>query len=414
MICRDNHRRERLNQLARHNLRWMGKLGPDVEIAGRMWAVGDRVIARRNDRHRDLDNGMRATITHLDEHHGATIRLDSGSTRQLDPEYLAGHVEHAYALTGHGMQGATVHWVGVIGQPHDFSRNWSYTALSRAREPVELYLIDEPGRAEQERDEIAPSRRHGRIDGPLEQMSRRMRERDDEDLALEQLDRPAPQTQQRGQDGPDAAVGFVSPARTRLYELELQLQEIHEQLRALPIREAEGIERIAKAMKSIEIEAEHDPRAWSWSDRRDRKLRQRNREHSLQWLRDQHASLLQSVPEPQAVLDRAQRLSDQQTTISEQSRRFRDQAITEELASQPPCLEHTLGPEPPDHAFDQDRWQRTAREIAGHRIDHHITDPEQAIDEPSRELHLTRAISETRVALGLDTPEHGHDHGYEM
>ncbi len=413
MICRDNRRRERLNHQARDALRWLGDLGPDVEIAGRRWAVGDRVIARRNDRHRDLDNGMRATITHLDEHHGATIRLDSGATRRLDPEYLSGHVEHAYALTGHGMQGATVTWAGVIGQPHDFSRNWAYTALSRAREPVELYLIDEPHQIEQEREGIAPSRR-ARADEPLERMARRMRERDDEDLALERLERPGPRPQQRRRDSADAAVAFVSPARARLYELERQLQEIHEQLRALPIHEAEGIERITKAMASIEIEAEHDPRAWSWSERRDRKLRQRDREYSLQWLRDQRAELIERTPSWQATLDRSEQLSTQQRAVAREHLRLRGQAITEELASHPPWLEHTLGPEPPDHAFDQDRWQRTAREIAGHRIDHHITDPEKAIDERSRELALTRASSETRVALGLDTPEHGYDHGYEM
>ena len=49
-------RRERLNHQARDALRWLGDLGPDVEVAGRAWAVGDRVIARRNDRARDLDN----------------------------------------------------------------------------------------------------------------------------------------------------------------------------------------------------------------------------------------------------------------------------------------------------------------------------------------------------------------------
>ena len=57
MICRDNERRERLNTLARERLRAQGELGEAVEIAGREWAVGDRVIARRNDRGRDLDNG---------------------------------------------------------------------------------------------------------------------------------------------------------------------------------------------------------------------------------------------------------------------------------------------------------------------------------------------------------------------
>src|SRR5581483_7144831 len=110
MICRDNARRERLNELARARLRGQHRLGEEVEIAGRWWAIGDQVIARRNDRSLDVDNGMRGTITVLDERHGATIRLDTGATRQPDPEYLTRHVEPAYAVTGHGMQGGTVEW----------------------------------------------------------------------------------------------------------------------------------------------------------------------------------------------------------------------------------------------------------------------------------------------------------------
>jgi hypothetical protein len=87
------------NQLARET----------VEIAGRQWAVGDRVIARRNDRGRDLDNDMRATITHIEQNR-LTIQADTGGARQLDPDHVSHHLEHAYALTGHGMQSGTVNW----------------------------------------------------------------------------------------------------------------------------------------------------------------------------------------------------------------------------------------------------------------------------------------------------------------
>jgi ATP-dependent exoDNAse (exonuclease V) alpha subunit len=57
---------------------------------------------------------------------------------------VAEHVQHAYALTAHTIQGGTVEWAGVVGRPDDFTRNWSYTALSRAREATELFLIDRP------------------------------------------------------------------------------------------------------------------------------------------------------------------------------------------------------------------------------------------------------------------------------
>ena len=191
MICRDNARRNRLNELARSRLHELGALGHDVEIASREWAVGDRIIARRNDRGRDLDNGTRGTVAAVDEPNGLIVALDSGGVRQLDADFIESDVEHAYAVTGHGMQGGTVQWAGVIGHPHDFSRNWSYTALSRAREPVEIFVVDEPSALEEVRAEVAPAEVQQRDKGPLERMASRMRQRDDEDLALEQLENAA-------------------------------------------------------------------------------------------------------------------------------------------------------------------------------------------------------------------------------
>ena len=49
LVVRDNDRRARLNALARAQLVREGLLGESVQIAGREFAVGDRVVARRND-----------------------------------------------------------------------------------------------------------------------------------------------------------------------------------------------------------------------------------------------------------------------------------------------------------------------------------------------------------------------------
>lgn len=59
---------------------------------------------------------------------------------------------------------------------------------------------------------------------------------------------------------------------------------------------------------------------------------------------------------------------------------LREHAIGEELATRPPWLEATLGPEPQDTQL-RARWAQTAREIAGHRIDNHITDSHVAFSE---------------------------------
>ena len=73
------------------------------------------------------------------------------SKRELPAAYAA---EHAYALTGHGMQGATVQVAIVLASPRDLTAGWSYTALSRARGDTRLLVHDDD--FSDRRDEIAP------------------------------------------------------------------------------------------------------------------------------------------------------------------------------------------------------------------------------------------------------------------
>ena len=191
---RDNHRRERLNALIRAELKRDDRLGESIHIAGHEFAVGDRVVARRNDRERAVDNGMRGTVIAVDPtEKDLVVRTDAGAQRRLDAPYVAEHLQHAYVLTAHTIQGATVEWAGVVGRPEDFTRNWSYTALSRAREPTELFLLDTPTDRELDRAEIAPGQASGLRDErtPIERLETAMRRRDDEDLALDRIDTSA-------------------------------------------------------------------------------------------------------------------------------------------------------------------------------------------------------------------------------
>ncbi len=158
MIAPDNITRELLNEQARARLIDAGVLAPEpIRVGGREFRVGDRVIARRNDRARDVDNGTLATVRAINRITGAlSLDIDTGGRRELDAGYVADHVEHAYALTGHTTQGASVEWAGVVGRPSDFTREWAYTALSRARGRTELHVIAEPSPAQRERENYGP------------------------------------------------------------------------------------------------------------------------------------------------------------------------------------------------------------------------------------------------------------------
>ena len=64
MIARDNATRAMLNERARRLLvQERARCRRTSWIADHEFAVGDRVIARRNDRYRDVDNGTLGRIT---------------------------------------------------------------------------------------------------------------------------------------------------------------------------------------------------------------------------------------------------------------------------------------------------------------------------------------------------------------
>jgi hypothetical protein len=185
MIARDNATREQLNRAARSRLRTLGGLsGETVLVQGRHWTIGDRIITRRNDRRLDVDNGTLATITGYDRHQMAVqIRTDGGEHRWLNLHYLANHVEDAYAITGHSSQGATVNHALVVGRPEEFTREWAYTALSRARQQTTIHLITDHTLAERERRDYAPGEPDREPADCLGAMTRAMRRSDDQTLA---------------------------------------------------------------------------------------------------------------------------------------------------------------------------------------------------------------------------------------
>jgi ATP-dependent exoDNAse (exonuclease V) alpha subunit len=192
MIARDNATRSMLNEQARLLLQEQGAIAArGVSVADHEFAVGDRVIARRNDRYRDVDNGTLGRVESIDEQTGTmTVVTDSDERRLLDASYVADHLEHAYALTGHGAHGATVEWAGVIGRPSEFTREWAYTALSRARARTRVYVVAEATRVQREREQYAPPEPESTSADALEVLARAMTRQEAEALALQYVDGP--------------------------------------------------------------------------------------------------------------------------------------------------------------------------------------------------------------------------------
>jgi len=135
-----------LNQLARTRLQAAGELaGPELETAGRAFAVGDEVLALRNDRRIGVTNGTRGRITGVDLEAGAvTVGTDTGKEIALPADYLqAGHLAHGYCLTVHKAQGLTVGHAFVLGSDRLY-REAGYTGMSRATQRTDLYQVAPP------------------------------------------------------------------------------------------------------------------------------------------------------------------------------------------------------------------------------------------------------------------------------
>jgi hypothetical protein len=113
------------------------------------------------------------------------VDLDDRRRLTLPARYLeAGNVTHAYALTGHKMQGLTIEQAFVLADDRRALKEWGYVALTRAREKTRLYTI----KSELEPD--APPQRPEPA-GPLDRLADALNRPAAETLALDSTARSA-------------------------------------------------------------------------------------------------------------------------------------------------------------------------------------------------------------------------------
>ena len=160
-----------------------GRLGSERLLlsSGTELAAGDRVVCARNDRQLRVVNGTSGTVTRVDLHRREiAFNTDAGREITLSADYLdAGHVRHAYALTGHKMQGLTVDHAFVLAVGEGSLKEWGYVALSRARQLTRLYTTTAELDAE-----IPPAYRPARPDS-IEQLAEALTRAAAETTALE-------------------------------------------------------------------------------------------------------------------------------------------------------------------------------------------------------------------------------------
>jgi hypothetical protein len=448
MVARDNDLRDELNRTARELQRGLGALGEEQSYGGQELAVGDRVICRRNDSLVDVDNGMRGTVRHLDPDR-VVIDTDSGLVRELPAAYVAEHVEHAYALTGHGMQGGTVEAAIVVASPCDLTAGWSYTALSRARDETRLLVYDD--RISGERDEFAPADRTltATRSDLLARAARRMLERDDEDLAIEQL--PAagragdldvsdaerltadPHQEHSAARAEPTPLAAASPARLR--ELRETINKLRSQLEGLPTRELQRIDDLDARI--ITLSTQREQLAESLAELPESRRRFGRQEDSHATERAHLTSALEAGErEHDTVLTQRSRLERElgdpgeirsergalQRALAQSTRERTD--IRNYLAE---CELHTPGAwvrdtfgERPSKPQPRDAWENVLRQVTRYRVQYDITDssdplgPRPESREQQRDWERARkAVERSERRLGREA-ESERDLGHEL
>jgi conjugative relaxase-like TrwC/TraI family protein len=221
-----------LNQVARSLLDQQGKLGHRrLQIGdGLELAAGDRILCTRNDRGLGLANGSRGTVVDVEPaRREVIVELDGGGRRALPRHYLdAGHVGHAYALTGHKVQGLTVEQAFVLADDRRALKEWGYVALSRAREHTRIYTV------EHELEPDAPPHRL-EPDAPVDRLAQALARPAAQGLALDTA------TTRRGSPTPSE--------QTRLARQTRQLTELQQ---ALEERRAEAAREMHRARRELE------------------------------------------------------------------------------------------------------------------------------------------------------------------
>ena len=337
-------------------------------------------------------------------------------------------------LTAHTVQGATVEWAGVVGRPEDFTRNWSYTALSRAREPTELFVLDTQTDRELDRIEIAPRQARGLGDQrtPLERLASAMRCRDDEDLALDRIDTertrgPAHLEPTHGRLPAEAAI-----ARPSVVELQAELAQVRERIGRYPEHFVDQLhaarsaraqaQRVADSARARIAELEQPARGVLGGRRADPAERALERqrlklaEEEIATAAERERSLARSVPD-RAAWDAEHRvLRERAAELHAQLSTRRREHLRLALERPAPYLPIALGALP-DEPRGRRIWQQAATRIEAYRFDHAVTDARDALGSPPTDqrerAHWQRAHHDLQRAqrdLGhRNTRQHSHE-----
>ena len=382
MVAKRNSEVERLNATAREVLKSEDRLGAEeVEVGGQVFAAGDQVITRVNDRRAEIFNRERWEVAQVDAERGRIVLegIDQARRVEVGRDYLdrttlggdAPALQHAYAVTTYCAQGTTVDRAYVMVDP-SMDKQEAYVASSRTREQTYLYATPE---IQVERNEFAPAAPKRDPIAHIAEAAGRDRAQTaahDEALRAELAKLPSDELAARHKE-------LVVPADTE---------------RTREERYAGEVRRVAEAREQLD-RAETKCEAVEALGRRERReqlpLAQANEERWARAFTERTAALERMEP-PGTEVRRERELAEQLLA------RRAAQALAAARIEPPSYIIKELGERPAESAKAR-VWDQGVREIESYRLEHGVTDTARAFGPkpPDPGERLERRNAERRL-----------------
>lgn len=291
MLAHDRHDVAELNRIAREWREQWGLISDRrITVSGTEWAIGDRMVCRRNDYSLGVRNGTQGTVVDLDRHaEHLDLVTDHGEVVRIPADYLA-HARHGYALTGHVSQGESVDRAFVLASPERGGAEWAYVAGSRQRHDLHVFVV------------------HHEAENVEEALARAWSRSQAKSLALDLVD---PSDQGAAMDAVRADLGAATPERliARAEELRAARQAAR-QAAGVPRHDLVRIVELRAAVTRAEAgAAEAESRETRLSERLDR---------LPLWRRGERAEARSSAI--QARRDRERHVADSRAAMAELTR----------------------------------------------------------------------------------------------
>jgi hypothetical protein len=366
-----------LNDKARVILKAEGILDKiQLTISGRSFAAGDEVMTLRNDRRLGVINGSRGVIESVDAGAGQLeVRLHNESLVTLSTDYLqAGHVTHAYAITGHKAQGMTTDRALVLGD-ESLYREWGYVAMSRGREENRLYVVMGDGCG---REEVGGAVERPYAVDELVRSLERSRAKSmafDPDGDIAQADSASLRAEQHG-----IYEQLSAGPRDQTREL-TQLRRERERTNESLVRERELAHKAEVQLSSMGAIAKAR-RKWEADQLR-------NRLTDAGKVGDRLSEQLQKLADKEKELVRAQKERErwvtQQTPLVERAEQIENELVLRNRAllrdrenELPKYLESAVGPVP-ERPSEKNEWRQTVLAIEDYREKYGVKDRNRAL-----------------------------------